>query len=571
MANQIKTALIIFFLSLFIYLLGNGSHGLWDRDEPRYAVATRHMVSTGDWIIPHFNDQIRYDKPILIYWMMALPMKISGMTDAGARFNSGLMGAFRNVAIFYLALAVGCRKRGAIVATVISAVSPLLLILSKASIIDSTLSLFVVLSMLLFWLQEQRGFDWKRHIFFWALVALMGLVKGPPGPAVVFMGILAYKGWNLISAPAEKDPFLPESSPHGNAPNVLIRLATGFVVFLIVGMPWVLLAWQYNNGEFFKVSFGTHVVERSQTQMEGHGGPIVYYIPIVIAVSFPFIGFLFEAIGWSRGFLKTRSMRFLWSWIVPGFIMFSVVQTKLPHYIAPLMPAFFAIIGLWWEKGHRGISPQPRWWRGVVAALVMIMGIGLFFVLPLGSSIMKTGVPFIALALPTAIIALGSFIGSMYWMKGAVIPSFITLLAGWLLGLVTIFSYSISEVDAVRPSKPVGYWVRENVPPDATMMMAEYDEPTLVFYTDRVLETMSRRNPEKAMEALNDTSKPAAFIATAYRWSEYMRKWEGKEIHPQVRMLYKKDFFHFETGTPLTMVVIGNWPNDWKDKNGDSE
>ena len=57
---------------------------LWDRDEPRYAVAVREMRSRGDWIFPTFNDQPRYHKPILIYWLMGLSTAIAGNSPFGA-------------------------------------------------------------------------------------------------------------------------------------------------------------------------------------------------------------------------------------------------------------------------------------------------------------------------------------------------------------------------------------------------------------------------------------------------------------------------------------------------------
>src|SRR5579883_442077 len=59
-------------LALAINLAGNARTGLWDRDEPRYAVAVREMRERGDWLFPTFNGEPRYHKPILIYWLMGL-------------------------------------------------------------------------------------------------------------------------------------------------------------------------------------------------------------------------------------------------------------------------------------------------------------------------------------------------------------------------------------------------------------------------------------------------------------------------------------------------------------------
>ena len=47
-----KWALPLFFL--FFYLLPLDQRPLWSPDENRYAEISREMVSTGDWVVPHF-------------------------------------------------------------------------------------------------------------------------------------------------------------------------------------------------------------------------------------------------------------------------------------------------------------------------------------------------------------------------------------------------------------------------------------------------------------------------------------------------------------------------------------
>src|SRR6201993_5283790 len=42
-----------------------------DRDEARFAQATRQMVETGDFVDIRFQDEVRYKKPVGIYWMQA--------------------------------------------------------------------------------------------------------------------------------------------------------------------------------------------------------------------------------------------------------------------------------------------------------------------------------------------------------------------------------------------------------------------------------------------------------------------------------------------------------------------
>ena len=91
-AGSSLEGLLIAALALTINLVGNGRVGLWDRDEPRYAVAVREMRARGDWITPSFNGQPRYHKPIFIYWVMGLGTALFGDNPYGARFGSAVAG-----------------------------------------------------------------------------------------------------------------------------------------------------------------------------------------------------------------------------------------------------------------------------------------------------------------------------------------------------------------------------------------------------------------------------------------------------------------------------------------------
>src|SRR5215212_6752329 len=47
-----------------------------DRDEARFAQATKQMLETGDYVDIRFQDEVRYKKPVGIYWMQAAAVKI---------------------------------------------------------------------------------------------------------------------------------------------------------------------------------------------------------------------------------------------------------------------------------------------------------------------------------------------------------------------------------------------------------------------------------------------------------------------------------------------------------------
>src|SRR5262245_12138856 len=56
-----------------------------DRDEARFAQASKQMVETGDYIDIRYQDEVRYKKPVGIYWLQAGVVKTAsalGVRDA---------------------------------------------------------------------------------------------------------------------------------------------------------------------------------------------------------------------------------------------------------------------------------------------------------------------------------------------------------------------------------------------------------------------------------------------------------------------------------------------------------
>lgn len=91
---------LIILIALFLALFGLSSVTLFDVDEAVFAEATKEMLQIGNWITPTYNDEPRYDKPILFYWLMAISYKIFRINEFSARFPSALAGFILCLSIF---------------------------------------------------------------------------------------------------------------------------------------------------------------------------------------------------------------------------------------------------------------------------------------------------------------------------------------------------------------------------------------------------------------------------------------------------------------------------------------
>src|SRR3954453_14870326 len=90
---------ILFFVCVAFPPIGTWSIALIDRDEPRFAEASREMIERGDYIVPYFNNQLRLDKPPLAYWTQVASYKIFGENDFAARFPSAIAAALLAMSI----------------------------------------------------------------------------------------------------------------------------------------------------------------------------------------------------------------------------------------------------------------------------------------------------------------------------------------------------------------------------------------------------------------------------------------------------------------------------------------
>lgn len=540
--------LSLFFIGLAWFWAGVGAHSLWDRDEPRYSEATRHMVESGDWIVPRFNGAIRYDKPILVYWLMGISVKIFGLGEFAVRAPAGVAGTVTALLIFLLAHRFGAGFQARMLAAVCGLIYALLMVVSKAATTDAVLTLTVVACLFLHWEQLRLGFSWGRHLGFSAIMALSLIHKGPVGPPIVLLAMAANALWSWRVDPAGR-----RSRP--GSPHALVQIAVAIVVILAVALPWAVAVQEATDGDFLLHSFKRHVVERATSAMESHGGPIFYYIPVLLIGTFPFAALTLVTLPWAWRERADARVRFLWSWLLPGLLMFSIVRTKLPHYIAPLLPAVALMTALWWEQRP---APGGWWWRA--GALVMgLLGAGLLVGLPIGVFLMR--LPILPPAVSIAVCAgIGSIAGAVLWWRLDAPRAVSTWAITWALAAGLTYLWALPALEPMQASKRLMAFVRAVAPPGTRICAVEFNEPTLVFYGGTQITMFSSKSREipKGLAILWD-GKPAVFVMPESRWEKWNR--EATEPIPEsARIIHRGAYLAANRGKVEKFVVIGNFP-----------
>lgn len=450
---------------------------LWDRDEPRYAQAAVEMVRSGDLLVPTFNGELRAKKPVLVTWLMAASVGLLGPTELSVRLFSAIGIA---VAVLLTALAGG-RLLGpgaGLLSGAVLATSPLVVVQGLAATTDAVLLAFVTLSIALVArnLSEGPG-PWRTAGLGFALGGAL-LTKGPVGllvPILVAGGALA---------------LLPSAAGGRRAHVRSLLLASLLGLALLAA--WFLPANAATGGRFLEIGLGREVLHRASAPMEGHGGGFLlslpYYLPVLLLGLFPWSVHLPAA--FLTAFRRRRegglAPGLLLAWVVAPLVLFTLVATKLPHYVLPVFPALALLVGWFLDRARRGeLSPaEERWfvrgaWAGAaVSALLLAALLVAFDRLPVEGA---RG-PLVAMALLVALsapVALALSVrrrtAAAVWVLLAGTASVEAVAAGWL----------VPSLEAVKPVPRIAAAIRAATPRNVPVASVGFGEPSLVFYVGR--------------------------------------------------------------------------------------
>jgi 4-amino-4-deoxy-L-arabinose transferase-like glycosyltransferase len=328
-----RPLLFLFFSALILESLGNNTLPLIDRDEPRFAEASREMRQSGDFIIPRVNGAYRFDKPPLIYWCQIASTVVFGESDFSVRFPSAVFAA----ATVVLTAAWATRLYGAsagIWSGLVFGTCLQLFIHGRAAVADLPMIFFFTAATWAAWERSQGQRSLLLWFCFYFALAAGFLAKGP----VAFLPIFALLPFHLWTRTPIR--FRPRCAISG-----------GLLVLIIIGA-WGIPALILTHGEFFQIGIGKHVVMRSVAPLQSHGASgLTGYI---LLLPFYFITLLFSLFPWSlflpATFQRLRMgldafERYALCGLGVVFVVFSLLQTKLPHYTLPAFPLIAILVG----------------------------------------------------------------------------------------------------------------------------------------------------------------------------------------------------------------------------------
>lgn len=503
--------LAILSASALVYLVGNASVQLWDRDEPRYAQTSRQMLQSGDWVVPRFLDGIRTAKPIFIYWCQALSMSVFGDNAFAARFPSALaMVATLSLLGIVIWKQVGAHR--ALWTVFIFSSCGLTIASAKMALTDAVLLFFITIGQLCIYRLWRYGFSLDTVLILGLAIGLGGLTKGPVVLGVHLTTVLGLWGIGKIC---------PTSRPSGyDKTQFPLIVPIVIAVAFIVVFPWIYLV-QSRAPAFLSTAIGHDVIERARTGHEGHAWPPGYYTLMIWLTFFPWSLLIPAALvnAWKQRDLPTT--RFALAAIVGPWIMFELIAGKLPHYVLPTYPAWAYLVADMLVRASRGAFEglQKKEFRVAVwiwAGLVGLLG-GFAWALLISGGQYDPWL--IGVASLIWLIAIGMGVGTACrFGQGRVLSAARVMGIGMGLMIVVSYPFFVAHYQPLQLSLQIVEKMQQaGAQPGERGYMIDYKEPSLAFHQGGGLREQRENN---YLNESSPTDWPQWIVLTERIWKQ---------------------------------------------------
>jgi 4-amino-4-deoxy-L-arabinose transferase-like glycosyltransferase len=521
---------ILIVLAFLLLLPGNSIIPLIDRDEPRFARATQEMIERDEWAVPYFNSDpamtdearwravlagesaeavgYRFDKPVLIYWLMRPCYALLGASEFSARLPSVIASAL----LVWLTFHVGARwfsARAGFAAGLGLLTCLQMLIHGRLAVADMPMVLCMLVAH--FALFELLGGESPaaRRRWFWLLYGALGVGFLAKGPVALFAPALTLLAYRFI--------FWRRPLPWRR-----LQLAWGLPLALAIIAAWGIPALVRTHGLFWRIGIGEHIVARGHESFQGHGSWAPYYYLVAGLFSlFPWVMFAGDGVlavrrGWNA------KNAFLLSWAAATYVLFTCYRTKLPHYVLPAFPALFLMFGQMFD-GEVARTWWSKLWFWVTSSFFWIAG-GALLMLALGGAFEGTLAP-----VPWGLFGAAGIVISLMFIALLWNPA--RRMAGTVLPLVVLVSGTMAFGWGLRQITPAAelQGLFRQLPRETEFRSCGFSEPSLIFYSAHPWQIMT---DARDLNTFFTLPGPRLVVCQEREWrlGDWLKRLWGREV-----------------------------------------
>jgi len=523
-----------------------GTPGLWDDDEGVNAECAREMMEADNWIVPTFNWDLRTAKPIFLYWMLRGSYAAFGVNEFAARLPSALAFILTAVLIYDLARRMFDRTTGFLAAII--GISTLELVKQgRGCTTDALLIAFTTL----YFRELYRGMLNGGRGWFLPCAAASALATLTKGPAVGLLLIFGVVGTWLIWNRDTKRLWDR-------------RMIWASLVWGLIAIPWYAMVTAESHGDWPKGFFLKENLERGTEAMEGHRGPPFYYLIWLCVMLAPWSFYLAVTCWQSAKYCRAaagenfRAYRLLAVWVLVYVAAFTVIATKLPHYIAPVYPAMAILTAAAIVRWMRGEVVWPRWaFAGAVSGLfltgllmslgMLIAGIGDQLGVPRKSMRFFPGLE--SWAWLGLILMLGSVAMLVFHRRGNRPAAVAAFASATVLFVALAGAFPPLVIDRFKATKElVAETGCRRLDTEVIVASFDYSQPSLTFYAARQVKRLW-----KAKEVNDFLGSPVPFYLFVKAES-----WDGPELGEKITAKYRIAARRYDFYRNREILVITN-------------
>ena len=551
--------LLLALLCSVLYLPGIASIPPIDRDEARFAQATRQMVESGDYIRIRFQNEPRNKKPVGIYWLQAASVKIFGDSPQSRIWPFRLPSFLGGLAAVLFTFGLGKEifdRRTAFLGSAVLAASVILIFEAHQATTDAALLATITAAQWALGVIYARSRDNTGPVgimpalVFWTAQGAAILLKGPIGPMISLLTIGALAAGDRNAAWLKG-----------------LRPLWGVVLTAVIVAPWAIAITQATQGAFFHDAVKNDLLPKLVSGHESHGAKPGYYLLLLPVTFWPGSALIAATL---YGAIKSRAetaQRFCLAWLIPSWIVFELVPTKLPHYIMPLYPALAMLtahvaVTACQKADRSAISRRLSW---VAAGLTALVGVALAAAITAVPKLVENRFDPLAIGISLAMLTtVAAAVRSHLRGNG------VKALTAGILGTIILFSVTLQfilpQMDRLWLSRSVAQILQEaGVRDGADVASVEYQEPSLVFLVGKDILFTS-----PAGAAAHLASHPAGFAVVAGKAKDAFLK-AASESGIRLRPVNTVSGFHYSKGRRVELDIYAREASSGGGKTEDSD
>jgi 4-amino-4-deoxy-L-arabinose transferase-like glycosyltransferase len=498
------------------------------------------MLETGDFVDIRFQDEARHKKPVGIYWLQsaaAAAAEAAGLPDARTTIAvyriPSLVGAVAMVLLTYWAALAFVGRRDAFLAAAFMGASIILMVEARLAKTDAALGACSVAAMgalaRAYFARGVARLPVSTVLVFWSAAALGILIKGPL--IVMFAGLCAL----VLSIRERSGRWL-----------LALRPWLGILLVAAVVAPWFAAITVKSGGAFYSASVGHDMLGKVGAAQTYHWAPPGYYLLTFFATFWPAAIFAAIAVPFAWAMRREDTIAFALAWIVPNWLVFELVPTKLPHYVMPLFPAVAIVTVIAVARGHVGPHrPGAR----AAAFLIPFIPIGLTLALAYAAWTLDGTLPLAGLT----ILVVASAVAVAAWRffgRGEIERAALTGVAAAVALAVGVFGFIQPTLRSLKISPRLAAIARSIDCQNPSVGTLGYREPSLVFLIGTDLRMLN--DGAEAASFLGEGGCRLAFVERRFE-DDFRRQAESREVAPS--LLTRVPGFNINGGRRLDIAA----------------